>query len=206
MSEITNEQFRVIKADSDVEITGIKQFDCGEKVLNGYLQQLKRQCGRDNIHGLLLLKGDKVVGFVTASLYQLGRDEVPDGTFPYSVPPVFAVMKIPMIAIDKQYQRQGWGEELLRAILDYCVESAAFVKGIKGVYLDAKVGARAFTKASILKLRVKRSLPTIQSQCSFQWTRYGKLKNWKKAPDGLFTDHSGEAIAVWLHSDSLIAV
>lgn len=75
MSEITNEQFRVIKADSDVEITGIKQFDCGEKVLNGYLQQLKRQCGRDNIHGLLLLKGDKVVGFVTASLYQLGRDE-----------------------------------------------------------------------------------------------------------------------------------
>ena len=51
MSEITNEQFRVIKADSDVEITGIKQFDCGEKVLNGYLQQLKRQCGRDNIHG-----------------------------------------------------------------------------------------------------------------------------------------------------------
>lgn len=144
MSEITNEQFRVIKADSDVEITGIKQFDCGEKVLNGYLQQLKRQCGRDNIHGLLLLKGDKVVGFVTAPLYQLGRDEVPDGTFPYSVPPVFAVMKIPMIAIDKQYQRQGWGEELLRAILDYCVESAAFVKGIKGVYLDAKVGARAF--------------------------------------------------------------
>lgn len=144
MSEITNEQFRVIKADSDVEITGIKQFDCGEKVLNGYLQQLKRQCGRDNIHGLLLLKGDKVVGFVTASLYQLGHDEVPDGTLPYSVPPVFAVMKIPMIAIDKQYQRQGWGEELLRAILDYCVESAAFVKGIKGVYLDAKVGARAF--------------------------------------------------------------
>ena len=57
---------------------------------------------------------------------------------------MFAVMKIPMIAIDKQYQRQGWGEELLRAILDYCVESAAFVKGIKGVYLDAKVGARAF--------------------------------------------------------------
>ncbi|EKF62854.1 acetyltransferase family protein [Serratia plymuthica A30] len=144
MSENTEKQFRVVKADSDVKITGVKQFDCGEKMLNEYLQQLKRQCGRDNINGLLLLEGDKVVGFVTASLYQLGRYEVPEGTFPYSVPPVFAVMKIPMIAIDKQYQRQGWGNELLRAILDYCIDSADLVRGIKGVYLDAKVGARGF--------------------------------------------------------------
>lgn len=145
MSANTNKAFRVVKADSDVKITGVKQFDCGEKVLNDYLQQqLKRQYGRDNINGLLLLEGDKVVGFVTASLYQLGRGDVPEGTFPYAVPPVFAVMKIPMIAIDKQYQRQGWGNELLRAILDYCVESADLVRGIKGVYLDAKVGARAF--------------------------------------------------------------
>lgn len=144
MSENIKSTFRVVKADSDVKATGLKQFDCGDKVLNDYLQQLKRQCGRDNINGLLLLEGDKVVGFVTASLYQLGRDVVPEGTFPYSVPPVFAVMKIPMIAIDKQYQRQGWGNELLRAILDYCIESANLVRGIKGVYLDAKVDARDF--------------------------------------------------------------
>jgi len=144
MSENIDKQFRVVKVDSDVKFTGIKQFDCGEHLLNKYLEQITRQCGRDNINGLLLLEGDKVVGFVTASLYQLRRDEVPEGTFPYAVPPVFTVMKVPMIAIDKQYQRQGWGDELLRAILDYCIEGADVVRGIKGVYLDAKVGARAF--------------------------------------------------------------
>lgn len=144
MSANIDEQFRVVKVDSDVKFTGVKQFDCGDHLLNKFLEQIKRQCGRDNIQGLMLLRGDKVEGFVTASLYQLASEVVPKGTFPYSVPPVFAVMKIPMIAINKQYQRQGWGDELLRAILDYCVESADVVKGIKGVYIDAKVSARAF--------------------------------------------------------------
>ena len=145
MSDITEKKYKVVKGDSEVQFKGVKQFDCGEKVLNDYLQQLKRQCGRDNINALVLLDGDNsVMGFVTASLYQLGRDMVPEDTFPYSVPPVFPVMKIPMIAINKQHQRQGWGEELMRAILDYCLESAALVKGIKGVFLDAKTEAREF--------------------------------------------------------------
>lgn len=144
MSASIESKFQLVKCDSDLKVDGIKQFDCGDKVLNDYLQQLKRQCGRDNINALLLLDGNKVIGFVTASLYQLGRDVVPEDSFPYSVPPVFAVMKIPMIAIDKQYQRQEWGTQLLRAILDYCIESAEYVKGIKGVFLDAKVGVRSF--------------------------------------------------------------
>lgn len=147
MKGITEKQSKpkVVKGDSDVTFKGIKQFDCGDSVLNNFLPQLKRQCGRDNINALVLLdEEDKVMGFVTASLYQLGRNSIPENTFPYSVPPVFAVMKIPMIAINKQFQRQGWGEELMRAILDYCVESADLVKGIKGVYLDAKVEAQGF--------------------------------------------------------------
>lgn len=144
MNGSSESNFSLVKGDSDLKIEGIKQFDCGDKMLNSYLQQLKRQCGRDNINALLLLDGKKVIGFVTASLYQLGRDVVPPDTFPYSVPPIFSVMKIPMIAIDKQYQRQDWGKQLLRAILDYCIESAELVKGIKGVCLDAKVEARTF--------------------------------------------------------------
>ncbi|EDH2674577.1 GNAT family N-acetyltransferase [Salmonella enterica] len=48
------------------------------------------------------------------------------------------------IAVDKEYQRQGWGVQLMRAVLDYALESAEQVKGIKGVYLDAKVDARSF--------------------------------------------------------------
>ncbi|ALX78146.1 GNAT family N-acetyltransferase [Cronobacter malonaticus] len=176
MSENIDNIFRVVKADSDVKITGVKKFDCGDKVLNDYLQQLKRQYSRDNINGLLLLEGDKVVGFVTASLYQLGRDEIPKEIFPHSVPPVFAVMKIPMIAIDKQYQRQGWGDELFRAILDYCIDSANLVRGIKGVYLDAKVGARAFYEsfdfeATSEEISINDTIPMF---ISMEMLRYSK--------------------------------
>lgn len=145
MTGNTEQKFRLVAGDSDVQFKGIRKFDCGDIVLNDFLQQLKRQCGRDNINALVLLnKEDVVVGFVTASLFQLGRDTLPEDTFPYSLPPIFSVMKIPMIAIDKQYQRQGWGEELMRAILDYCIEAASLVKGIKGIYLDAKVESRSF--------------------------------------------------------------
>lgn len=145
MSENTDVKMQLVKCDAETKFKGIKSFDCGDVVMNKYIPQLKRQCGRDNINALLLLDGSHdLVGFVTATIYQLGRDSIPEDTFPYAIPPTFAVMKIPMIAINKKQQRQGWGEELLRAILDYCVESADVVKGIKGVYLDAKVEARGF--------------------------------------------------------------
>lgn len=143
MSEIFD--VKLVKGDSDVKLNGIKKFDCGDKVLNDFLQQLKRQCSRDNIQALLFVNGDgTVIGFVTAALQQVGKDVIPEGIYPYALPPVFTAMKVPMIAIDKQYQRQGWGLQLMRAILDYCLESAALVKGIKGVILDAKVEARSF--------------------------------------------------------------
>lgn len=145
MSESTDLKMQLVKCDPETEMKGIKGFDCGDSVINKFIPQLKRQCGRDNINALLLLDGEKnLVGFATATLYQLGRESIPEDTYPYALPPAIAVMKIPMIAIDKKLQRQGWGHDILRAILDYSVESADLVRGIKGVYLDAKVEARSF--------------------------------------------------------------
>ncbi|HBI5523968.1 TPA: GNAT family N-acetyltransferase [Salmonella enterica subsp. enterica serovar Welikade] len=148
MTSSVDSTLRLVSGDSDIQFNGVKKFDCGDRMLNKFLEQLKRQCGRDNIKALVLIDdSNQVAGFVTASLYQLGSERVPDGTFPYALLPLVAVMKISMIAIDKKYQRQGWGVELMRAALDYALESAEMVKGIKGVYLDAKVEARSFYEA-----------------------------------------------------------
>ncbi|ECD6034716.1 GNAT family N-acetyltransferase [Salmonella enterica] len=148
MTSSVDSTLRLVSGDSDIQFNGVKKFDCGDRMLNKFLEQLKRQCGRDNIKALVLIDdSNQVAGFVTASLYQLGSERVPDVTFPYALPPLVAVMKISMIAIDKKYQRQGWGVELMRAALDYALESAEMVKGIKGVYLDAKVEARSFYEA-----------------------------------------------------------
>ncbi|EPN6661386.1 GNAT family N-acetyltransferase [Salmonella enterica subsp. enterica serovar Cerro] len=145
MKSNTDSKLKLVSGDSDIQFSGFKKFDCGDRVLNKFLEQLKRQCSRDNIKALVLIDdSNQVAGFVTASLYQLGKERIPDDTFPYAPPPLVAVMKIPMIAVDKEYQRQGWGVQLMRAVLDYALESAEQVKGIKGVYLDAKVDARSF--------------------------------------------------------------
>ncbi|MBO8132349.1 GNAT family N-acetyltransferase [Dickeya fangzhongdai] len=141
-----NNSFKVLAFSPDLKLQGLKDFDCGDANLNGYLRKkLKREFERDNINALLLLnESDEVVGFVTARPYHLGREDVPSGVFPYSLAPSVTVMQIPMLAIDKKYQKQGWGLELMRAALDYSLESAALVKGIKGVYLDALESAKPF--------------------------------------------------------------
>lgn len=50
---------QLVKCDSETEMKGVKNFDCGDDVINKFIPQLKRQCGRDNINALLLLDGGK---------------------------------------------------------------------------------------------------------------------------------------------------
>lgn len=83
MRSNTDSKLKLVSGDSDIQFSGIKKFDCGDRVLNKFLEQLKRQCSRDNIKALVLIDdSNQVAGFVTASLYQLGRERVPDDTFP----------------------------------------------------------------------------------------------------------------------------
>ncbi|MFW5407763.1 GNAT family N-acetyltransferase [Pectobacterium brasiliense] len=146
-SSNNNESFKVrafnpSEFSEELKRTG---FDCGDTILNGFLQkQLKREFVRDNLNALLLIDDINIVGFVTAKPHFLVRDEVPSEMFPHSLAPTVPVVKIPMLAIDKKHQRQGWGIELMRAILDYSIESADQFKGIKGVYLDAAPNAVPF--------------------------------------------------------------
>lgn len=148
MSVISKKRYVVTAFNPETTYNGIKDFDCGDAMLNDYLKkQIRRQFSRDYIQALLILDrhdNDKVVGFVTATLSQLVKDDVPEDFYPHSIPPSITVMKIPMLAIDKNKQRQGLGKMLMRAILDYSVESAAVVKGIQGVSLDALEDKKAF--------------------------------------------------------------
>ncbi|MEN4527310.1 GNAT family N-acetyltransferase [Pantoea agglomerans] len=118
---------------------GVKTFDCEEKVINDFLPQMKRQASRDNIFAEVLVnEREEIVGFLTATLYQLSRESIPASSFPYALPPTIAVIKIPMIGIDKRIQGKGWGTSLMESALDYSLRASENVAGIKGIYLDAK--------------------------------------------------------------------
>lgn len=147
MSSCSNEsdkKYVVKRFNTDDTYTGIKKFDCGDSMLSAYASNLRRECVRDNINVLVLLEENNFCGFVTAKPAQLGRDQIPEGTFPYGLPPVFTVMKIPMLAIELKNQGKGWGTELLRAVLDFILNIAEQMSGLKGVFLDAKAEAREF--------------------------------------------------------------
>ena len=125
---------------------GLNSFDCGDTTINKYAKEnLRRQGGRDNVKILLLVDNeDNIIGFVTATIFQLSKEIIPPGVYSYALPPRFGVIKIPMIAVDKQYQKQGWGEQLVHAAFEYVLDAAAIVPDIKGAYLDAITTARAF--------------------------------------------------------------
>ena len=111
MSVISKKQYVVTAFNPETTYNGIKDFDCGDAMLNDYLKkQIRRQFSRDYIQALLILDrhdNNKVVGFVTATLSQLVKENVPADFYPHSIPPSITVMKIPMLAIDKNKQRQG---------------------------------------------------------------------------------------------------
>lgn len=155
-----NESFKVraFNPSEFGEVLKHTGFDCGDTTLNDFLKKkLKREFVRDNLNALLLIDGINIVGFVTAKPHFLVKDEVPSEAFPHSLAPIVPVVKIPMLAIDKKHQRQGWGIELMRAILDYSIESAAQLKGIKGVYLDAVPDAVPFYES--LDFQAMNSVP-----------------------------------------------
>ncbi|MFV8867932.1 GNAT family N-acetyltransferase [Serratia fonticola] len=129
---------------------GVKQFDCGDKVINDYVKSnLKRDGERDNKKLFVLLnpqKDDEFVGFVSVHLYMLGKEAVPAEAFIYSLPKAVAVVKISMIAVTKQYQKDGWGRQLLKVALEHALEVAQVANDVKGVCLDAKAEVIDFYK------------------------------------------------------------
>ena len=43
-----------------------------------------------------------------------------------------------MIAVTKEYQKDGWGKQLLGVALDHALDVASIANDVKGVVLDAK--------------------------------------------------------------------
>ncbi|MCW0345876.1 hypothetical protein NB703_003969 [Pantoea ananatis] len=150
MSESLNAQLILSEYKKGETYKGLKDFDCGDELLNHYARDfLKKNGERNNRKQFLLLdpqKNRKVVGFVSLHLDIFGREKIPEGTFLYQVPPVVPVMKLSMLAVTNEYQKNGWGSELLFVALEHAYKVAKVANDLKGVILDAKEAAVEFYK------------------------------------------------------------
>lgn len=114
-----------------------KNFDCGVDGLNTYLQQYANQDQKRNLNKTYVLaKGRTVIGYYSISAHSVMRDNLPDdiriggyGDIPF--------LLLGRLAVDKRYQRQGYGDTLIVHAFKTTMEAARKV-GILGIIVEAK--------------------------------------------------------------------
>jgi ribosomal protein S18 acetylase RimI-like enzyme len=124
------------KVFSNEKKKDLKDFDCGDAVLNNCLinGKIKDLVSQSIITCKLLVeeKNSKVVGFYTLKNHTLARGDFEiTGKF-QNIP----VTKLDMLAVDKGYQGQGLGIKLLRQAISNAFEASKHV-GSNGIYLEA---------------------------------------------------------------------
>ena len=118
--------------------SGRDHFDCGNAALNEFLkrhagQQQRRGFGRTYV--ALCDDSPDIIGFVTVSVGQVATGTLPSPPrLPrYPVP----ILRIGRLAVDRSYQGQGIGQDLLAFALHLAVEFSERV-GLYAVVVDAK--------------------------------------------------------------------
>ncbi len=97
------------------------EFDCGEPSLDRWLATQARQSmeSRDAVTYLLLDHAsdtERIAGYFCLSSGEATKDSVPDTTAKRA-PDRIPAVRMGRFAIDRSYQRQGWGADLLREAL-----------------------------------------------------------------------------------------
>lgn len=113
-------------------------FDCGEPALNEFLFRQAGQMARKGFGKTYVALADDgltVVGFVTLSAGQTQTSQLP----PHLKLPRYPapILRIGRLAVDKQQQGQGTGQQLMSFALQLALEFSQHV-GLYAVVVDAK--------------------------------------------------------------------
>jgi len=136
----------VEKFDISVTYKGLKTFDCGNKMINRFVQKsLKKRVKKHFSQAYVLLENDTFVGFYTLDTFSIARDTFEKDERPSSLPPMVSVVKLAMLGVDKKRQGQGIGKRLLRDAMLKVVDISE-VAGCTGLFLLAEEEAIAFYK------------------------------------------------------------
>ncbi len=124
-----------------------KDFDCGETVLNEFLQRTARQHIQKGLSRTFVLVDDAtpsiIIGFFTLSLCEVQVECLPPRWIK-KYPSIVPGIKLARLAVSKSYQRQGIGGILLVEAMKRA-SIVAENAGVIGLFVDAKdVSAKAY--------------------------------------------------------------
>lgn len=123
----------------------VDRFDCGVEALNKYLSRFALQNqGANAAQNYVALADGAVVGFYTLAVGEVGHSDAAErlkkGLARHPIP----VMIIARLGIDRRWQGQGLGADLLRDAIRRTL-AAAEIAGIRAIVVHAKdERARAF--------------------------------------------------------------
>ncbi len=128
----------IIKSIEDVDSNALKEFSCGNDVLDAYLKEFARQNHKKGISKSFIALGEKsVLGYYALSMACIEFVEIPEtsnrGIPKYPVP----VARIGRLAVDTQFQGKKIGTVLLIDALKKIQEASKIVAAY-AVVVDAK--------------------------------------------------------------------
>ncbi len=115
-------------------------FDCGNKILNDFLQKHARQHAEREISRTFVLTNDtqpkKIVGYYTLAVCEVIPNDIPDPRlerYPHPMP----AAKLARLAVCSHNQGNGIGEKLLLNAMERSL-SISENAGLIGMFVDAK--------------------------------------------------------------------
>ena len=137
----------------------MKTFDCSNEMINTFVyKSLKKRVKKHLSQAYVLLRDDTFSGFYTLDTFSIARDMFETEQKPSALPHVVPVVKLGMLAVDKNLQGQGLGKRLLRdAMLK--VAEISDLAGCAGIYLLAEKDAVVFYE-SLGFITIKKAIPS----------------------------------------------
>ena len=134
----------ILKTIYEVKENVINAFSCGNGDLDGFLKKYAK-INDENGYGktFLLMDEKRIAGFFTLCSSSIRFEEFPEFNshlFPkYPIP----CIKIARLAVDIDYQRKGYGKELLKEAFLRIISVSASV-GVRLIIVDAKESSKTF--------------------------------------------------------------
>ena len=114
-----------------------KQFDCGVEALNTYLQRFANQDQKKDLSRIHVLADEShIMGYFSISSHSVSTLKLPDKKQSTHYPNT-PFLLLGRLAVDKQFQKQGYGDALIFHAFKITKDAAEKV-GISGMVVDAK--------------------------------------------------------------------
>ncbi len=140
-------RLRLVKYDISTVYYGIKSFDCGNEMINSFVQKsLKKRVKKHLSQAYVLLDSEdneRFVGFYTLDTFSITRASFETENRPTGLPPMIPVVKLSMLGVDREFQGKGIGKRLIRDIFLKSVKVSELA-GCAGIYLLAEKDAVTF--------------------------------------------------------------